>query len=118
VTTTKALALALGLAMATVTTILSVSSAFAENPPTVTAVLASSGPTTGGQRVTVEGTNLDGASAVDFGDDHGQHGHDGDDDRTAGAAGTVVDVTVTTASGTSGTSPADRYSFGAKLSLT
>ena len=83
VTTTKALALALGLAMATVTTILSVSSAFAENPPTVTAVLASSGPTTGGQRVTVEGTNLDGDSAVDFGDDHGQHGHDGDDDRTS-----------------------------------
>jgi hypothetical protein len=84
VTTTKAVAL--GLAIATGIAMLSLSPAFAQSPPTVTAVIASSGPTAGGQQVTVEGTNLASPSAVHFGaaggDHHGQHGQHGDGDRT------------------------------------
>jgi YVTN family beta-propeller protein len=112
-TTTKAVAL--GLAMGTGIAMLSLSPAFAQSPPTVTAVIASSGPTAGGQQVTVEGTNLASPSAVHFGAAAATITASTASTVTvtepAGTAGTV-DVTVTTAGGTSATSSADYYTFG------
>ncbi len=84
------------------------------NPPTVSGVSPTSGPAAGGTPVTVTGTNLNGATAVDFG--------------TVPASGFScastscsvsspshqpgqVDVTVTTAGGTSATTAADRFTY-------
>ena len=84
-------------------------------PPTVTGVSPATGYDPGGTTVTVMGTNLSGATAVDFG----------------GAAATsfsvtsatsltatappgsvgMVDVTVTTQGGTSPTGPSDRFTY-------
>ena len=74
-------------------------------PPTISAIDPVVGPTTGGTIVTITGTDLSGASAVDFG---GAAGSDitvvSDTELTAttpaGAAG-EVNVTVTTPAGTS-----------------
>jgi IPT/TIG domain len=85
-----------------------------EAPPTVTSIVPTSGPSTGGTSVTVHGTDLAGATSVSFGttpatdvvvDSAGQ--------LTAVApAGTgVTDVTVTTPFGTSATTPADQYTY-------
>src|SRR5581483_8547845 len=87
-----------------------------KNAPTVTSVVPPSGPQAGGTVVTVSGTNLRGASKVQFGAGH-----------TAGAftvnsAGTVitvtapagtgvVDVIVTTGSGASAATPFDRFTY-------
>jgi large repetitive protein len=89
--------------------------------PTVTAVNASFGSTSGGATVTITGTNFIGASAVFFGG-------------TAASSFTVnsvtqitavvpaegagpVDVTVTTPTGTSGTADGDRYTYFSSGSL-
>ncbi|HEV3245088.1 MAG TPA: IPT/TIG domain-containing protein [Candidatus Paceibacterota bacterium] len=89
--------------------------------PTITNVAPDSGSTAGGTTVTVTGTNLSGATAVDFG---GVPATDVTGSSTASetsltaispattTAGTV-DVTVTTPSGTSGTSSADRFTYTA-----
>ena len=83
--------------------------------PTITAISATAGPTTGGTSFTITGTNLTGASSVSFGG-------------TAAASYTVnsatsitvtapahatglVDVTVTTPNGTSATSSDDQFTF-------
>ena len=86
--------------------------------PAVTSLSPNEGPAAGGNRVTITGTSLTGASAVHFG-------------ATAASAFTVmsateitvtapayrgsgpdpVDVTVTTPVGTSATVPADRYTY-------
>ncbi len=84
-------------------------------PPTLTSISPSSGPTSGGTTVTITGTNLTGATAVDFG--------------TVGAASfTVVSATeitavspgqpagtvnviVATPAGTSATGSADRFTY-------
>jgi hypothetical protein len=85
-------------------------------PPTVTSVSPSGGPIAGGTTVTVTGTHLTGATAVDFGPDPGTdvavNGAGTSLTVTAppGSAGTVG-VTVVTASGTSATSGADLFSF-------
>ncbi len=84
--------------------------------PTVTAVSPNSGTTAGGQTITVTGTNLTGATAVDFGATAGTS-------VTVNSAGTsltvvspkgtagAVDVTVTTAGGTSAKSSADTFTY-------
>ena len=83
--------------------------------PSVSGVSPSSGSTAGGTSVTITGTNLQNASAVDFGtaavssftsDTAGQIVLNS----PAYAAGTV-DVTVVTAGGTSGTSASDQFTF-------
>jgi autotransporter-associated beta strand protein len=82
--------------------------------PVVTVVTPTWGPTTGGTWVTITGTNLANATAVDFG---GTPAAITGDTSTlivagspAGTAGTV-DVTVVTVGGTSATSSADRFTY-------
>lgn len=104
-----------GILAAVVLAALSWTQARAINEPTVASVFPASGSASGGQVVTITGTNLAGATAVDFG----------------GAAGTAitpisasaltvttpahapgpVDVRVTTPNGQSVTSAADVYTF-------
>ncbi len=102
-------------------TVISVTIA-AAGVPTVSSVSPSSGPTLGGNLVTITGTNLNGATAVSF----------------AGVSATgivplsptqvvatvparsaagIVDVTVTTPHGTSATSGLDHYSYVAPDSI-
>jgi hypothetical protein len=83
--------------------------------PTVTAVSPTSGSTAGGTSVTITGTNLTGATAVDFGG-KAASSYDVVSSTSAtaispaGAAG-AVDVTVTTAGGTSATGAADEFTY-------
>ncbi len=90
--------------------------------PTVTKVLPNAGPTTGGTKVTITGTNLTGATAVKFGG-HAATTFTVTDSghitakAPAEAAGTV-DITVTTAGGTSATGSADRYRYLARPHVT
>ncbi len=86
-------------------------------PPTVTAVAPATGPTTGGTPVTISGTNLAGASAVDFGSM--QVTSFLSDTATkitlASPPGSgTVDVTVVTPAGTSATSSAYQFSYVAE----
>jgi hypothetical protein len=89
--------------------------------PTVSSISPTAGPVTGGTSVTITGSNLTGASAVDFGTGNAATNVQVNGAGTqvtatspAGTAGTV-DVTVTTAAGTSGTSPADQFTYGVVL---
>jgi hypothetical protein len=86
--------------------------------PTVTNVSPSAGTTAGGTTVTVTGTNLTGATAVDFGATAGSVTVDSASSITVtspaeGAA--VVNVTVSTPGGTSATSSNDQYTYVAPL---
>jgi hypothetical protein len=90
--------------------------------PTVTAISPTSGVLAGGNTVTITGTNLTGATAVDFGTVAGTDVTDVSATSVtavapAEAAGTV-DVTVTTPSGTSATSTADQYTYVAPTVIT
>ena len=83
--------------------------------PTVTSIAPTAGPTAGGTSVVITGTNLDSATAVDFGANAATVTADSATSITAtapaGSAGTV-DVTVTTAGGTSATSVSDAFTYG------
>jgi hypothetical protein len=90
--------------------------------PTVTAVSPTAGPTGGGNQVTITGTNLSGATAVNFGGTQLNNptvNQDGSITVTApaGSAG-PVDVTVTTPGGTSAKTAADRYSYFGQPAVT
>jgi YVTN family beta-propeller protein len=87
--------------------------AFASSPPKVTAVIASSGPTGGGQRVTVLGTNLASPTSVKFGATAATilSSTATTDTMTSPSGSGTVDVTVTTSAGTSTASSADQYSY-------
>ncbi len=84
--------------------------------PTVTSVSPNGGSPSGGTSVTVSGTNLGGATAVDFGANPATNvvvnggGTSLTATSPAGALG-AVDVTVTTSGGTSATSSADRFTY-------
>ena len=81
---------------------------------TVTAVHPDSGPPAGGTQVVIEGTNLTGATAVDFGTAPATSVDVLSSHLVAAVApaGTgTVDVTVTTPLGTSATSAADHFSY-------
>ena len=85
-------------------------------PPTLTSITPNSGLVTGGTNVTITGTNLQNATAVNFGQSPGTIVSDSSTQITAVSppgSGTV-DVTVTTPSGTSAPIVADQYSFGAQ----
>ena len=89
--------------------------------PTVTSIRPTSGPLTGGTTVTITGTILTGATAVDFGITPATSFTvlsattiTADDPAGSG----VVNVTVTTAGGTSPTSPADQFSYVPAPTLT
>jgi hypothetical protein len=87
------------------------------SPPAVTGVSPGAGPTAGSTSVTITGTNLGSATAVDFGTTQATITNDTATSITAtspaGSAGTV-DVTVTTPGGTSATSNADKFSYDPK----
>ncbi len=83
--------------------------------PTVTGVSPNTGPNTGGTTVTVTGTNLTGATAVDFGFNPATNvvltsPTSLTVSAPAGAPG-VVDVTVTTPGGTSATGSVDEFTY-------
>ncbi len=82
--------------------------------PTLTAVSPSSGPIAGGTTVTITGTNLTGAAAVDFGPTAATNlsctSTQCSVTSPAGAAG-IVDVTVTTSGGTSAKTSADQFTY-------
>ncbi len=82
--------------------------------PTVTGVIPTSGPTAGGTSVTVSGTNLSGATSVNFGSSSGAITTDSATSIAAtappGGAG-AVDITVTTAGGISAISVADKFTY-------
>ncbi len=88
---------------------------YVNTAPGVTGLSASSGPTGGGNSITINGSNFDAATAVLFGTTPAD-GFTVTSNTTitatvpAQAAGTV-DVTVVTPYGTSATSSADQYSF-------
>ena len=82
--------------------------------PSVSAVSPPSGLTAGGTSVTITGTNLAGASSVQFGSTAARISADGDSSVTATSppeSPGPVDVTVTTPGGTSPNSSADTYTF-------
>ena len=83
-------------------------------PPAVTGVSPTAGPLGGGTSVTITGTNLANASAVDFGNTAASISSDTAGQIVAvspiGSAGSVY-VTVTTAGGTTATSPSDRFTY-------
>lgn len=77
-------------------------------------VTPATGSTLGGGTVTVNGSNLTGATSVDFGATPGTGLHVVDDNTltvVAPPGSGTVNVTVTTPSGTSGTSSADQYVY-------
>jgi hypothetical protein len=82
--------------------------------PTVTGVSPSSGPTAGGTPVTITGTNLTGATAVQFGGASASSFTVNGPSQIAAisppGSGTT-DVTVTTTGGTSGQTSADHFSY-------
>ncbi|HEY5025510.1 MAG TPA: IPT/TIG domain-containing protein [Acidimicrobiales bacterium] len=99
------------------TTAISASDQFTySSGPTVSSVTPSVGPTAGGTSVTVQGANLSGATAVNFGTKAGTGvavngaGTSLMVNSPLGAAGTV-DITVTTPGGTSPTSAADQFTY-------
>ena len=82
--------------------------------PTITGIGPTSGPAAGGTIVTITGTDLTGASDVEFGNTPAaSFSPDGPTQITATAPpGTgTVDITVTTPSGTSATSSDDQYTY-------
>ena len=82
--------------------------------PTVGSVSPNSGPTAGGQTVTITGAHLSGATAVSFGGVAGTVIADGSTQITATSparAAGLVDITVTTAGGTSAVGAQDGYTY-------
>ena len=82
--------------------------------PIVTGLSPTSGPTIGGNVVTISGTDFTGASAVRFGTNDGTHlvVVSASTIKVTVPAGTgTVDVTVTTRGGTSAKTPADRFTY-------
>lgn len=83
--------------------------------PVVAGIAPQSGPDSGQTLVTINGTALSGATAVNFGAIAATVSSNTDTQIVAtappGAAGQTVDVTVTTAGGTSAITPADRYTY-------
>jgi hypothetical protein len=82
--------------------------------PAITSVSPDSGPESGGTAVTITGTNLDGATAVRFGEtDAASFKVDSSTsiEAVSPSGSGTVDTTVTTERGTSATSSADEFSF-------
>jgi hypothetical protein len=94
--------------------------AFGGPPPSVTKVEPNSGPSAGGTRVTITGTDFTGASEVKFGTTNGWTNASSFAVNSASSitavspaepAGSIVNVTVTNDWGTSATSSADTFRY-------
>jgi hypothetical protein len=87
----------------------------------ITGISPAQGPAIGGTQVTITGTNLAGATAVEFGSSTATIKSNTDTQivviTPAGTGGTV-DVTVTTTGGTSATSSADQFTYVAAPAVT
>ncbi len=86
------------------------------NPPTVTNVNPDKGPEGGGTAVTITGTNLNGATAVQFGSSSATSFKVVSASTItavapAGAGAGMVDVSVTTSGGTSAADSTDKFSY-------
>ena len=84
--------------------------------PAVTGILPNTGPASGGTSITISGTNLVGATSVEFGTTPASSfsvvsSSEIDAISPLSATGGVVDVTVTTAGGTSPIVSADQFDF-------
>jgi hypothetical protein len=82
--------------------------------PTVGSINPNSGPTTGGTTVTITGTGLTGATAVDFGTVPATGftvNGNGTITVTSPAGAGIVNVTVTTPGGTSATGSSDQFTY-------
>jgi hypothetical protein len=83
--------------------------------PTVTAISPPSGSSAGGTSVTISGTNLTGATVVNFDSSAGTVTQNLDSQiiavSPAGTAGQIADVTVTTPGGISAVSSADQFTY-------
>ena len=82
--------------------------------PTISSLSPDNGPTSGGNRVVITGTNLAGATEVTFGGVNSAFRIDGNTQITAVApahAAGLVGVRVTTSGGTSAHTLADDYSY-------
>ncbi len=82
--------------------------------PTVTSIAPTTGPATGGTKVTITGTNLSGATAVDFGTTaaSGVTVVSSTEVTAVSPAGTgTVNVTVTTPTGTSAVTSTDEFTY-------
>ena len=82
--------------------------------PTVTSVSPSSGPTSGGTIVTITGTNLTGATGIDFGSIAGTNLSCTSTQcsvTSPGEAAGTIDVTATTPGGTSAKTAADQFTY-------
>jgi sugar lactone lactonase YvrE len=95
----------------------SVQYTFVTPVPVVTQISPSYGLAAGGGTITISGSNLNGATAVNFGTVSATLGTITNTSITAtipaGTAAATVDVTVTTGGGTSATSSADQYTYSA-----
>ncbi len=83
-------------------------------PPSVTSITPTSGPTAGGTTVTITGTNLTGATAVDFGSVAATNLSCTSTECSItdpGEGSGIVDVTVTTPGGSSAKSTADQFTY-------
>ncbi len=88
--------------------------AVAPVPPVVSAISPTSGPTAGGTSVTITGSGLSNATAVDFGTTPAetlQVNSDSSITATSPAGTGTQDVTVMTPGGTSATGTADRFTY-------
>src|SRR5208283_3163082 len=92
-----------------------------ESAPAVTGVSPASGPVLGGATVTITGTDLANATAVEFGNTAATITSDTATQivatSPAGAAGTV-DIIVVTAGGTSASTSADHFTYVSALAVT
>jgi hypothetical protein len=82
--------------------------------PAISSVSPSSGPSVGGTSVTITGTNLTGATAVNFGGSAASNitvNSDTQITATSPAGAGTVDVAVTTPGGTSATNSADQFMY-------
>ena len=88
---------------------------FVVPPPSVTGISPTSGPSTGGTKLTISGVNLKGATAVDFGTEPASsftvRSNSSVTAVAPASAPAEVDVTVTTGGGRSATGAADRFTF-------
>jgi len=93
----------------------------AVSAPTVTALSPTSGPASGGNTVTITGTNFSGATAVTFGATAatGFTVNSATQITATAPAGTgTVDVSITTTGGTSATSASDQFTYVAAPTVT